>query len=137
MKAMKGIQCSAQPNIQLLLLVNSAIFARIPYAFVENPYIFIYIHMYITSYFKLFNNFLLTTFYYTYICRYFDYFCFICLHCNYNLLRLQFVVSGPCGGKTTGQSRLCTFFENLGWKVSVRDYTCMNLLLRIIVKYVV
>ncbi|KAK8723322.1 hypothetical protein OTU49_011650, partial [Cherax quadricarinatus] len=24
---------------------------------------------------------------------------------------------GPCGGKTTGQSRLCTFFENLGWKV--------------------
>lgn len=29
------------------------------------------------------------------------------------------VFSGPCGGKTTGQSRLCTFFENLGWKVSV------------------
>lgn len=26
--------------------------------------------------------------------------------------------SGPCGGKTTGQSRLCTFFENLGWKAS-------------------
>lgn len=25
---------------------------------------------------------------------------------------------GPCGGKTTGQSRLCTFFENLGWKVN-------------------
>ena len=24
---------------------------------------------------------------------------------------------GPCGGKTTGQARLCTFFENLGWKV--------------------
>jgi len=26
-------------------------------------------------------------------------------------------VAGPCGGKTTGQSRLSTFFENLGWKV--------------------
>lgn len=26
---------------------------------------------------------------------------------------------GPCGGKTTGQSRMCTFFENLGWKVSI------------------
>lgn len=26
--------------------------------------------------------------------------------------------TGPCGGKTTGQSRMCTFFENLGWKVS-------------------
>ncbi|CAL1281897.1 unnamed protein product [Larinioides sclopetarius] len=24
---------------------------------------------------------------------------------------------GPCSGKTTGQARLCTFFENLGWKV--------------------
>ena len=24
---------------------------------------------------------------------------------------------GPCGGKTTGQSRLATFFENIGWKV--------------------
>ncbi|KAE9524197.1 hypothetical protein AGLY_015442 [Aphis glycines] len=23
----------------------------------------------------------------------------------------------PCGGKTTGQSKLCTFFEILGWKV--------------------
>lgn len=28
-------------------------------------------------------------------------------------------ILGPCGGKTTGQSRLCTFFENLGWKVNV------------------
>lgn len=27
------------------------------------------------------------------------------------------LAGGPCGGKTTGQSRLCTFFENLGWKV--------------------
>lgn len=24
---------------------------------------------------------------------------------------------GPCGGKTTGQARLCTFFESIGWKV--------------------
>lgn len=35
--------------------------------------------------------------------------------------------TGPCGGKTTGQSRLCTFFENLGWKVScvifIRSFT--------------
>jgi len=27
------------------------------------------------------------------------------------------LTGGPCGGKTTGQTRLCTFFENLGWKV--------------------
>ncbi|XP_077296780.1 TRPL translocation defect 14 isoform X3 [Arctopsyche grandis] len=27
------------------------------------------------------------------------------------------LTGGPCGGKTTGQSRLSTFFENLGWKV--------------------
>ncbi|XP_025190370.1 TRPL translocation defect protein 14-like [Melanaphis sacchari] len=27
------------------------------------------------------------------------------------------LTGGPCGGKTTGQSKLCTFFENLGWKV--------------------
>ncbi|XP_037883494.1 TRPL translocation defect protein 14 isoform X2 [Glossina fuscipes] len=27
------------------------------------------------------------------------------------------LTGGPCGGKTTGQSRMCTFFENLGWKV--------------------
>merc|ERR1739838_524756 len=27
------------------------------------------------------------------------------------------LTGGPCGGKTTGQPRLCTFFENLGWKV--------------------
>lgn len=30
-----------------------------------------------------------------------------------------FCVSGPCGGKTTGQARLCTFFENMGWKVGM------------------
>ena len=27
------------------------------------------------------------------------------------------LTGGPCGGKTTGQSKLATFFENLGWKV--------------------
>ncbi|GAB6029835.1 TRPL translocation defect protein 14 [Chamberlinius hualienensis] len=27
------------------------------------------------------------------------------------------LTGGPCGGKTTGQERLRTFFENLGWKV--------------------
>ncbi|CAG7723424.1 unnamed protein product [Allacma fusca] len=27
------------------------------------------------------------------------------------------LTGGPCGGKTTCQTRLCTFFENLGWKV--------------------
>lgn len=27
------------------------------------------------------------------------------------------MIAGPCGGKTTGQTRLCTFFENMGWKV--------------------
>jgi PREDICTED: similar to CG30118-PA len=29
----------------------------------------------------------------------------------------MFTLLGPCSGKTTGQARLCTFFENLGWKV--------------------
>merc|ERR1711862_771728 len=27
------------------------------------------------------------------------------------------LTGGPCGGKTTGQARISTFFENLGWKV--------------------
>merc|ERR1712180_409581 len=27
------------------------------------------------------------------------------------------LTGGPCGGKTTGQSKLARFFENLGWKV--------------------
>ncbi|ODN05751.1 hypothetical protein Ocin01_00933 [Orchesella cincta] len=27
------------------------------------------------------------------------------------------LTGGPCGGKTTGQARLCSFFEKLGWKV--------------------
>lgn len=32
------------------------------------------------------------------------------------------IPKGPCGGKTTGQARLCTFFENLGWKVNLLAY---------------
>lgn len=35
---------------------------------------------------------------------------------NRKVFRLV-LTGGPCGGKTTGQARLCTFFENLGWKV--------------------
>ncbi|KPM05014.1 hypothetical protein QR98_0034730 [Sarcoptes scabiei] len=27
------------------------------------------------------------------------------------------LTGGPCSGKTTGQARISTFFENLGWKV--------------------
>jgi hypothetical protein len=27
------------------------------------------------------------------------------------------LTGGPCGGKTTGQDRLGSFFEQLGWKV--------------------
>ncbi|VDO47003.1 unnamed protein product [Onchocerca flexuosa] len=27
------------------------------------------------------------------------------------------LTGGPCGGKTTGQDRLRTFFEEMGWKV--------------------
>lgn len=41
-----------------------------------------------------------------------------------------FLSIGPCGGKTTGQSRMCTFFENLGWKVSINhiiNYFMFNL----------
>lgn len=36
-----------------------------------------------------------------------------------------FAIAGPCGGKTTGQTRLCTFFENMGWKV-VKDPSNSN-----------
>ena len=36
------------------------------------------------------------------------------------------LTGGPCGGKTTGQSKLATFFESIGWKVRIsihiRDY---------------
>ncbi|KAL4223212.1 TRPL translocation defect protein 14 [Mactra antiquata] len=34
----------------------------------------------------------------------------------------------PCGGKTTGQSRLATFFENLGWKVYRAQETALVLM---------
>lgn len=34
-----------------------------------------------------------------------------------NKIYILVLTGGPCGGKTTGQARLCTFFENLGWKV--------------------
>merc|ERR1711934_1026812 len=27
------------------------------------------------------------------------------------------LTGGPCGGKTTGQAQLATFFESVGWKV--------------------
>lgn len=36
---------------------------------------------------------------------------------NNNKVYRLVLTGGPCGGKTTGQARLCTFFENLGWKV--------------------
>ena len=31
------------------------------------------------------------------------------------------LTGGPCGGKTTGQSKLATFFESLGWKVNKKS----------------
>jgi len=36
---------------------------------------------------------------------------------NPKIIHRLVLTGGPCGGKTTGQSRLSTFFENLGWKV--------------------
>lgn len=36
---------------------------------------------------------------------------------NQKIVYKLVLTGGPCGGKTTGQSRLSTFFENLGWKV--------------------
>lgn len=35
----------------------------------------------------------------------------------HNLVYSVVLTGGPCGGKTTGQDRLATFFESLGWKV--------------------
>lgn len=35
---------------------------------------------------------------------------------NHIVYRLA-LTGGPCSGKTTGQARISTFFENLGWKV--------------------
>lgn len=37
----------------------------------------------------------------------------------YNIESFLLFFLGPCGGKTTGQARLSTFFENLGWKVNI------------------
>jgi len=36
---------------------------------------------------------------------------------NNNKVYRVVLTGGPCGGKTTAQTRICTFFENLGWKV--------------------
>lgn len=44
---------------------------------------------------------------------------FCCQSRNEYQNNLSSCLLGPCGGKTTGQSRMCTFFENLGWKVSI------------------
>jgi len=38
------------------------------------------------------------------------------------------LTGGPCGGKTTGQDRLATFFEQLGWKVFTVPETATILL---------
>ena len=46
------------------------------------------------------------------------------IHHDWHCVFMCVFVAGPCGGKTTGQSRLCTFFENLGWKVGI--YTDIN-----------
>jgi len=41
-----------------------------------------------------------------------------CSHSTYGTAVITLlVISGPCGGKTTGQARLCSFFEHMGWKV--------------------
>jgi len=37
-------------------------------------------------------------------------------------------ILGPCGGKTTGQARLCTFFESIGWKVCYDSTLCCCIL---------
>jgi len=48
---------------------------------------------------------------------------------------------GPCGGKTTGQARLRTFFESIGWKVCVFTTShlviCLNMYLRYLTFYCV
>ena len=38
------------------------------------------------------------------------------------------LTGGPCGGKTTAQNRLATFFESLGWRV-FRVPECATILL--------
>ncbi|KAJ6217135.1 hypothetical protein RDWZM_008292 [Blomia tropicalis] len=39
------------------------------------------------------------------------------LNPNEHIVYRLVLTGGPCSGKTTGQARLSTFFENLGWKV--------------------
>ncbi|CAD5234301.1 unnamed protein product [Bursaphelenchus xylophilus] len=46
---------------------------------------------------------------------------------NFRTYRLV-LTGGPCGGKTTGQERLATFFENAGWKVFTVPETATVLL---------
>ncbi|CAD5229505.1 unnamed protein product [Bursaphelenchus okinawaensis] len=46
---------------------------------------------------------------------------------NFRVYRLV-LTGGPCGGKTTGQERLATFFENAGWKVFTVPETATVLL---------
>ena len=36
------------------------------------------------------------------------------------------LTGGPCGGKTTGQARLSSFFENLGWKAGLNILLFFN-----------
>jgi len=49
---------------------------------------------------------------------------------NQNNKRVHKLVltGGPCSGKTTGQARLSTFFENMGWKVYRVPETATHLL---------
>lgn len=54
------------------------------------------------------------------------------LYCTENISNAVYDFAGPCGGKTTGQARLCTFFENLGWKVSYLMYLFIMLCIVII-----
>ncbi|XP_052802072.1 TRPL translocation defect protein 14-like [Mya arenaria] len=47
---------------------------------------------------------------------------------NKNKVYKVVLTGGPCGGKTTGQARLCTFFESLGWKVYRAQETALVLM---------
>ncbi|KAH3885320.1 hypothetical protein DPMN_009314 [Dreissena polymorpha] len=47
---------------------------------------------------------------------------------NKNKVYKVVLTGGPCGGKTTGQTRLCTFFETLGWKVYRAQETALVLM---------
>lgn len=47
---------------------------------------------------------------------------------NKNKVYKVVLTGGPCGGKTTGQARLSTFFESLGWKVFRAPETALVLM---------